>query len=214
MTPAIDSLILDLDGTLLDSRPGVVNSFCRAAKVVFPIVDLDAAKVPVGPPIRRICTAVFPAISEEELERMTRAYRAHYDSEGCLQTRLYEGALELLSECGRRHIPIDVATNKPQRVTTSILSRLEIDRFFRSVVAVDSADPPFAGKSAILKHLMTLNRLNLERTLYVGDTAEDAAAAQTCGIRFVWAAYGYGKLEGGEEVFRTINKLAELRQIL
>jgi phosphoglycolate phosphatase len=214
MRPLIDSLIVDLDGTLLDSRPGILDSFRKAAKVVFPMVDLDIAKVPVGPPIRRICAEVFPTISEGEMEQLTRAFRAGYDSEGCRQTRLYDGALEVLSQCAHRHIPIDVATNKPARVTTAILSRLEIDRFFRSVVAVDSADPPFTGKTAILRHLVKLNRLNLESTLFIGDTAEDGAAAQACGIRFVWAAYGYGKLEGGEEVFRTINKLADLGEIL
>ncbi|HEY3913249.1 MAG TPA: HAD hydrolase-like protein, partial [Verrucomicrobiae bacterium] len=162
MIPAIDSLILDLDGTLLDSKPGIVESFSRAAKEVFPDVSLDISKVPVGPPVRRICTAVFPSISEAEVERLARAYREHYDSVGCWQTRLYDGGVELLSHCAQRNLPVDIATNKPAKVTRSILERLKIGSFFRCVTTVDSSNPPFTGKTAMIRHLLQVNRLNPE----------------------------------------------------
>jgi len=214
MTSGLQSLIFDLDGTLLDSKPGVLASFAAAAKSVFPHAALDLAQVPLGPPIRQICRAVFPAISAEETEQMARAFRSHYDSVGSAQSRLYEGAMEVLSAASSRNIRLDIATNKPLRVTTSILARLRISHFFQSVVAVDSTEPPFNGKAAMIRHVLEQNRLPAEDTIYVGDTAEDAAAARVCGIRFVWAAYGYGKLEGSEPVFKEINKLADLREIL
>jgi phosphoglycolate phosphatase len=130
-----------------------------------------------------------------------------------MKTELYEGALEVLSALARRGLTMDAATNKPSGVTSSILAQLKIDRFFRSVMAVDAINPPFSGKSAILRHLLALHRLEAEHTVCVGDTAEDAAAAAECGIRFVWAAYGYGKPEAGAAVYRTINRLAELVDI-
>ena len=208
------ALILDLDGTLLDSKPGILESFGCAVKSVFPGVALDLAKVPVGPPIRQLSKAVFPDLAESDLERLAKAYRAHYDSEGCLKTRLYEGAREVLSRCVEGGRTLDVATNKPLRITTAMLSRFKIDGFFRSVAAVDSIQPPFAGKTEIIRHLLKSHRMDVARTVYVGDTAEDAAAARTCGIGFIWAAYGYGRLEGGEPILRTINTLAELGELL
>ena len=209
-----DFLILDLDGTLLDSRQGILESFSHAVSSVLPGVALDVTKVPVGPPIRHLCQVVFPGISDSDVERLARAFRAHYDSQGCLNTRLYDGAREILSGCATAGRTVDVATNKPLGVTTAVLARFKIDGFFRSVVAVDSIQPAFASKTEILRHLLKTNRMELGRTVYVGDTAEDAAAARTCGIGFVWAAYGYGRLEGGEPVLFTINKLAELGELL
>lgn len=209
-----DALILDLDGTLLDSKPGILESFSRAVESVFPGRALDATKVPVGPPIRQLCKAVFPGISDSDLERLAGAYRAHYDSQGCMNTRLYDEAREVLARCAECGRTLDVATNKPLGVTTATLARFNINGFFRSVVAVDSMRPPFAGKTEILRHLLKTHRMELGRTVYVGDTAEDAAAARTCGIGFVWAAYGYGRLEGGEPVLCAINKLAELGELL
>jgi phosphoglycolate phosphatase len=214
MKLASEGLIMDLDGTLLDSKPGILESFCSAVKSVFPGLALDMAKVPVGPPIRQICTAAFPGISESDLERLARAYRAHYDSQGCMKTRLYEGAREVLSRCAQSGRTLDVATNKPLGVTTTLLSHLEIGGFFRSVVAVDSIQPPFAGKTEIIRHLLKSNRMDLAHTVLVGDTAEDAAAARMCGIGFIWASYGYGHLEGGEPILHTINRLAELGDLL
>ena len=68
----------------------------------------------------------------------------------------------------------------------------------------------------MIRHLLQLNRLDPRQTIFVGDTAEDAAAAAACAVPFVWAAYGYGSLAEDElkSVFKTINRLAELRDIL
>ena len=216
MSLAMESLILDLDGTLLDSKPGILESFARAVATVLPDAPFDIAKVKVGPPIRQMCQASFPGASAAQLQSLARAYRTHYDREGCLQTRLFDGAIHILTHCLQRKIPVDVATNKPGAVTTSIFGRLKIGRFFREVVTVDSTDPPFSGKAAMIRHLLQLNRLDPRRTLFVGDTVEDAAAAAACGMPFVWAAYGYGSLaeEEKKSVFKTINRLAELRDIL
>jgi phosphoglycolate phosphatase len=216
MSLAIESLILDLDGTLLDSKPGILQSFARAVATVLPDAPFDIAKVAVGPPIRQMCKASFPAASVAQLQSLAEAYRTHYDREGCLQTRLFEGAINILTRCRQQKIPVDVATNKPKGVTTSIFGHLKIGRFFREVVNVDSTDPPFSGKAAMIRHLLQLNRLNPRQTIFVGDTAEDAAAATACATPFVWAAYGYGHLAKKERksVFKTINRLEELRDIL
>ncbi|HEY3861499.1 MAG TPA: HAD hydrolase-like protein [Verrucomicrobiae bacterium] len=209
-----DVFILDLDGTLIDSKQGILESFSAAVKSVFPERNLDMAKVPIGPPIRGMCRSVFPWISEAEMELLVKAYRGNYDSTGCMNTRLYEGARILLSKCAESGRAVDVATNKPWRVTSAVLSHLEVARFFRSVMAVDSIQPPFASKTDIMRHLLNLNRANLDRTIYVGDTAEDAAAAKACGIGFVWASYGYGRLEEGQESLAVINRLADLEELL
>jgi phosphoglycolate phosphatase len=158
----------------------------------------------------------FPEATENELDELLRTFRSHYDREGPIKTLAYEGAHIVLAHCQSRGIALDVATNKPLRITKAILVHLKLDHFFRSTVASDSIQPPFANKGQMARHLLQAGYLKAAETWYVGDSAEDAAAAAECGLPFVWAAYGYGRLGPVEtkSVFRTIHTLAELTELL
>jgi phosphoglycolate phosphatase len=216
MSLAIKSLLLDLDGTLVDSRPGIMESYRLATEAVLPGQTYDVATVSVGPPLPQMFQKSFPKASEAQIERLVRAFREHYGNEGLFKTVLYDTVTEVLARCRERGIDLFIATNKPLGFSTSILDHLKIARFFRCILAVDSIHPPFAGKAAMIRHLLQLNHLDPGQTIFVGDTAEDAAAAAACAVPFVWAAYGYGHLAENElkSVLKTINKLAELRDIL
>jgi phosphoglycolate phosphatase len=109
-----------------------------------------------------------------------------------------------------------VATNKPLQISDAILARLNLDRFFVSILASDSVQPPFSGKGAMVRQLIQTNQLEPAVTWYVGDADEDAAAAAENGLPFVWAAYGYGQIESSaaKSIFRTIHSLAKLKTLL
>jgi phosphoglycolate phosphatase len=210
------SLILDLDGTLIDSRPGILDSFAVAVQAIFPGMEFDPATVVLGPPIRQMFQASFPETGEMERERLFRAFRDHYDSDGSLKTQLYDGAREVLACCQRRGINLHIATNKPLHISTAILSHFKIDHYFQSILASDSTQPPFPDKTAMIRHLLRENSLDAGVTFHVGDSVEDAIAAAQSGVRFIWAAYGYGKLEAGPATppFGAIKTLGELTRFL
>jgi phosphoglycolate phosphatase len=216
MSLAIKSLLLDLDGTLVDSRPGILESYRAAAETVLPGQTYDVAGVSVGPPLPQMFRMSFPKASEAQIEGLVRAFREHYGAKGLFKTVLFDTAADLLALCRRRGIDLYIATNKPLRFSTSILDHLKIARFFRCVLAADSIQPPFAGKAAMIRHLLNSHHLSASDTLCVGDTGEDAAAAAACGLRFVWAAYGYGKLSNDQlkSAFGTLHRFGELGDIL
>jgi len=209
---SVRSLILDLDGTVIDSRPGVVESFAIAVDAVFPGLKFDPATVVLGPPIRQMFQVTFPEANEVELERLFWAFREHYDREGSLKTQLYDGAQELLSQCRQRAIDLYIATNKPAHISSAILAHFKIADSFRSILAADSVKPPFPNKAAIIRHLVREFGIDIPGALYVGDSVEDAVAAAQCGVRFIWAAYGYGKLDVNATTapFGVIKTLGEL----
>ena len=216
MSQAPSTLILDLDGTLIDSKPVILECFGKAVEAVFPGRAFDGDSVRLGPPIRRMFQISFPEATEIEVDELLRVFRNHYDREGPIKTLAYEGALKLLAHCRTRGIALFVATNKPLRISEAILVHLKLDHYFRSVVASDSVQPPFAGKGEMVRHLLEAGKLEPAETWYVGDSPEDAAAAAECSLPFVWAAYGYGRLGKAERksVFRTIQTLAELTELL
>ncbi len=216
MSLVIKSLLLDLDGTLVDSRPGIMESYGVAAETVLPGRTYDAARISVGPPLPQMFRTSFPEASEAQIESLVRAFREHYGNKGLFKTALFDSVTDLLARCRERGIDLCIATNKPLRFSTSILDHLQIARFFRCVLAADSIHPPFAGKAAMIRRLLDIHDCSANDALCVGDTGEDAAAAAACGLRFVWAAYGYGKLSTDQlkSVFGTIQRFGELGDIL
>jgi phosphoglycolate phosphatase len=212
----VRSLILDLDGTLIDSRPGILESFAVAADAVFPGIGFDPTTVRLGPPVRRMFEISFPNASEAEIGKLVSAFRESYDGGGALKTELYEGAHDVLSKCQERSIDLYIATNKPAKTSSAILAHFKIEHFFRQVIAADSTEPPFASKAAIIFHLMRTHKLDPDTTLYVGDSMEDTSAAAECGVGFIWAAYGYGKLDArtSATLAHSIDALGELHRFL
>jgi phosphoglycolate phosphatase len=216
MSLAVKSLLLDLDGTLIDSRPGILESYRVAAEKVFPGQAYDVAAVAVGPPLPQMFRASFPNASAAQIDGLVKAFRDYYETRGMLKTALFDTAAGLLARLQERGLALFIVTNKPLRISLSILDNLEAARFFRAVLAIDSVQPPFAGKPAMIRHLLDSHHLSPAGTLYVGDTGEDAAAAALCGLRFVWAAYGYGKPSPDQlkSAFGTVRRFGDLAKIL
>lgn len=208
------SLILDLDGTLIDSRPGILESITVAADAVFPGIKFDPASIVLGPPIQQMFAVTFPAGTDAGREKLLLAFREHYDRAGHLKTELYGGVREVLSVCQKRGIDLYIATNKPARISSAILANFKIRDCFRVLMAIDSVAPPFPGKTAIMRHLLREQKLDTRTALYVGDSHEDAKAARDCDVRFVWAAYGYGKMNAEVKGTETIHAFGELTPFL
>ena len=208
----VSSLIFDLDGTIIDSRDGVLASFAFAAQEVFPRRAFDPTQVVLGPPVKRMFQITFPTATDPEADALVAAFRRHYDAEGALLTKLFEGAEKTLAECARRGLSLHIATNKPLRISKVILAHLGMDKHFQTVLASDSIHPPFPNKAALTRHLLQSAQLTPSETIYIGDSTEDAMAAEENGLRFIFATYGYGKLteEQAGRIYRRIHTFAEL----
>jgi phosphoglycolate phosphatase len=110
----VRDFIFDLDGTLVDSLPGIQYSIDAAlAPSQRCINDLSAR---IGPPIRSILQAATGA-STKDLDEMERLVRTSYDSEGWRKTVRYPGATEMLASLHARGSRLFIITNKPRRPT-------------------------------------------------------------------------------------------------
>ena len=241
-TPAPRHCIFDLDGTLIDSRPVIEQTAQAALAEVCPQHAGVPVTTILGPPIRemfrlalygRDCSPAAagaretsasqlptalnnrPAepIQEHMLDRLVAAFRCRYDAEGlCRTTPVYPGTGAMLAELTRRGLRLFILTNKPASSSRQILSERGIAHYFEVLVTPDWAIAPFTSKAQGLASLLQHQRLPPPSTVLVGDTVDDAAAAEACGVAFVAALYGYGQLapEALRKNWRTIQRPEDL----
>lgn len=187
-----NSIIFDLDGTLVDSAPGILRSFGHAMTVTG--ITPARALTPdiIGPPLADTLRALCPHADVATLAKVTAAFKQHYDTEGCLQTRPFQGITELLDRLSDAGCPIFVATNKRHQPTQQIIHHLGLAPYFVAVYSLDSIHPPASSKGTLLRYLLAKHGLSAANTLYVGDRSEDKVAAQQASMPFFLADWGYG----------------------
>jgi phosphoglycolate phosphatase len=91
-----------------------------------------------------------------------------------------------------------IVTNKPSHPTFKILDHLQMLHFFADVISPDTGTHPYSSKSAICQHILTKYQINQQSAILVGDSRDDAQAAKSCGLSFIAATYGYGKVHESE----------------
>jgi phosphoglycolate phosphatase len=189
-----EPIYLDLDGTLVDSVPGIEVSLAHA---------LAAAGVParvadwrpfIGPPVRQVVAAALPDLEGATLDRIVGHFRDHYDAQGCEASVPWDGVSETLRDLHDRGHPLYIVTNKPALPTGRIVAFNGWSDLFRAVVAGDRPYAPSPGQ-AFTKADRTARLVAEQRLtggLFVGDGVDDAEAADRVGARFLLAGWGYG----------------------
>jgi phosphoglycolate phosphatase len=193
-------LIFDLDGTILDSLPGVEFSV-RAAfdRCRYPLPTRDLRTL-IGPPIRKILAQAGDIRDEAALDALESAFRASYDSEGWRRTVCFPNAASVLACMRTRGQRLFVVSNKPRHISLRILSDQELLGLFEEIVTADSRVPAYAGKAEMLSSLLLRHAIAAEDCLFVGDTIEDAGAAAATGMGFVYMQHGYGDIPNSSPV--------------
>lgn len=187
------SVIFDLDGTLIDSSPGILECLGYALKKanLQPVMPLDNNLI--GPPLRQTLMNLTGLPPGEAIEKLAITFRDIYDSEGYKSSLAYPGVEELLAKSNSLGIPMAIATNKRRTPTLKILEHLGWGRYFQMVGAVDTSTPSHADKATLLGSLLNELGVDAAASLYVGDKWEDGEAAAANGMSFAAAYWGYGE---------------------
>ena len=189
------AFVFDLDGTLVDSRPAIEKAAQMAIDRVAPSYSGRHITAAIGPPIRQMFATVLQTTNPELLDALVAAFREVYDSDVCRETPAYPGVPELLARIAACGASSFVLTNKPIAPTQLILSSLGLASRIREIVTPDSQNQPFVSKSKALAALLDRHGFSPDQAVMVGDSADDAVAAEACGVAFAAALYGYGNLQ-------------------
>ena len=187
----LDAVIFDLDGTLVDSAPGILQSMAQALQACGqqPALPLDTRLI--GPPLGATLARLCPRADAHTLADLTAAFKRHYDQAGYQLSLPYVGMEALLHGLRARRMPCLIATNKRLLPTTQIIQQRAWAPLFDAVYAPDSLQPPAASKGDLLCQVLARHGLAPAHTLYVGDRWEDALAARQAGMPFFFAHWGY-----------------------
>ncbi len=193
------AVFFDLDGTLVDSAPGILASFASAFAAYGVAPNQPLTPHLIGPPLRETLASLCDSDDPALLDRLTAAFKAHYDTEGYRQTQPYDGIAEMVSELAATGLGLHIATNKRALPTGLILRHLGWNKLFHRVFALDSFTPALPHKTALLGRVLAAAGIGSADGIYVGDRAEDRDAAQANGLRFAWALWGFSNPAGVDD---------------
>lgn len=185
-------VIFDLDGTLIDSAPSILECFAAALREanLQPVLPLDSTLI--GPPLRQTLMNLTGLPAGETIEQLVEGFKNAYDSVGYQASRVYPGVEELLAALASNSTPMAIATNKRLTPTLKIVEHFGWHRYFRVVGALDNPASPSPDKTALIKSILADCQVAAPNASYIGDKHEDGVAAAANGVPFCAACWGYG----------------------
>jgi phosphoglycolate phosphatase len=189
----LPALVFDLDGTITDSKPGIVGCLRKVldARHLDHPGQLDRF---VGPPVEEWTVELLPEASEEARAALARDYRACYDREGWKNNSVFAGVREMLTQLRHQGFPLYVCTSKQQHFAVRILDAFELAGLFTAIYG-DKAEYASHGKEDLLANLLRECSLQRDSVWMIGDRIFDIQAARANHIRCLAAGWGYGPTE-------------------
>ncbi len=214
--PGPTTILLDLDGTLVDSMPDLQAALNSAlARCGRPPLSLAAlrqmwghgAPVLVERALRATDEGCEPVAPEELLDLLQAAHRAG----GQQTTRLYPGVRETLQQLREAGYLLGICTNKPQEATRALLRALDLQGAVHAVTGGGSLQRRKPDPEPLLATLRAAGGIP-QRSVMVGDTRHDVEAAHRAGMPAVLVSYGYHRVPidelAADVVIHTFPQLA------
>jgi phosphoglycolate phosphatase len=128
------SVLLDLDGTLIDSHPGILASCLAALRALGhePDETLDIRRT-IGPPLEDVMQTLLQPYGDDRVGEAVAAYRQHYGESGLLGSVPYPGIGESLEEMKRTGLRLYLATSKRAIFARRILDHLKFATYFDGI---------------------------------------------------------------------------------
>ena len=184
------TLILDLDGTLIDSAADLAAALDRLM-LVRGLAPFGRAAVTglIGDGVAALVTRALAARGLEPDPAAIAAFRADYSQHAAEATRPYPGTAETLQRLSAEGWQLGVCTNKPVSDACAILRAVGLDAL---VGAVTGGDGPRKPDPAHLVAAIRASGGTPQRAVMVGDHRNDVLAAKAAGVPAIFASWGYG----------------------
>jgi phosphoglycolate phosphatase len=184
-------LLFDLDGTLTDSRLGIVRCMRHALERLDTPCPADAVLASyIGGSLRTTFAALLAAPDPPLVDRALALYRERYADTGLYENQVYPGVPEALERLAG-NARLLVATQKYVPYAETIVDHFGLRRYVAGVYGTD-LDGRLDDKVEVLAHLLKTERVAPAEAVMIGDRAHDVLAARANGVRALGVLWGYG----------------------
>lgn len=184
-------VFFDLDGTLVDSGPGIVAGIGKTLthfNIPFDTAELNQF---VGPPLWESFQH-FAEVDFEQADVMVRHYWKYSEEKGLFQGTVYEGIPELLTQLQQAGKKLAVATSKKEKYANIVLEHFQLAPFFQ-IICGSSDQYSHSKKADVVAHaLEQIPNPNPKNIVMVGDRLYDVIGAKEHNIDTIGVLYGYG----------------------
>jgi phosphoglycolate phosphatase len=210
------TVVFDLDGTLVDTAPDLINALnIVLAREGLPPMPFASARNMIGGGARKLIERGLEAegreVSLAELARMTDDFIGHYAEHIADDSRPFEGLEAALDELAGDGYRLAVCTNKLEWLSRRLLDRLSLSGRFAAICGADTfgvskPDP------AILRQTVARAGGALAGTIMVGDAGTDVGVARRAGVPVIGVSFGYTEVPIADlNPDRVIHHMRELK---
>ena len=188
----MQAVLLDLDGTLADSRPGIAGCF----RFMLAELGHDPAAAgdltwAVGPPIAVSVARLLEQYGDARVDQGIDVYRARYSAVAIYDCSVYPGVVAMLDALRDAGSVMCIATSKRRDFAERVIDHLGLRDYVRTVYGAE----PGGGldqKDDLLAHILSCEGFSRADTVMLGDRLHDIHAALANRLRSIGAAWGYG----------------------
>ena len=189
------TIAFDLDGTLVDTAPDLINALNHVLDHEgLPPIPLAVARTMIGAGAKRLIERGLEAdgrqVGPDDIARMTGVFTEHYGAHIAELSKPFEGLEDALDRMAARGHRFAVCTNKLEWLSKRLLDELSLSHRFAAICGADTfgvakPDP------AILRQTVVLAGGQLTNAIMVGDAGTDVGVARRAGIPVIGVAFGY-----------------------
>lgn len=207
------NILLDLDGTILDSGSGIMKSV-QYVLDHFSMYHEPEEKLRkfIGPALLDSFMN-FYGFSKEKSEEAVEYFREYYPEKGMFDAFIYPGMRECIEKMARDGKKLVLLTSKPIFFASQILQHFGLSDYFFMEIGPDLSEQS-SDKTRLIEKALREGNFLKEDCLMVGDTKYDILAAKDVGIDSVAALYGYGEVEEISIAKYSIEKPLDLLSIV
>jgi len=216
MTSPFTCVLFDLDGTIVDSAPGIT------ATLAYTFEELG---VPVPSPVELLAYVGPPILDSfrdrggfdaEKSALALEIYRKRYLEHGVSNARMYPGVAHTLRTIHERTLPLSLATSKPEKPATMILDEFDVTQYF-DVITGASEDEVRSKKADVVEEaLLRLATFgaDISKPVMVGDRSFDVIGAAARNVPTIFVEWGYGPKTEARGAIASVATTAELDALL
>lgn len=191
MIKPYSNILLDLDGTVIDSGEGITRSVEYALSYWgIKVEDRKFLRCFIGPPLKESFVH-FYHFTEQQAREAIEKYRERYVEKGIRENVVYPGIPEVLAYWRKMGKKVMLCTSKPELFAREILEQLQLTSYF-DFIGGATFDDSRNEKAEVIAYVLKTCDVKGDEAVMVGDRKYDIIGARKAGVKSVGVLYGYG----------------------